>query len=127
MGRLPRRSEVQRRRDIERAGGEAKKQGHRRLVWSLPDTHPQVIRRKARRAAANEKRFGKGGRWDRLGDAIGKVPIVGQTVLAPMSGFLKGSSKLYEAVKDPDDLDIDTIKEVGKKVVDVAKDMKKQG
>jgi len=116
---------IKTRRDLERASGEAKKQGHRRLVWSLPDTHPQVIKRKARRAAANQKRFGAGGRWDRLGDAVGKIPVVGQTIFAPMSGFLKGSSKLYEATKDPDDLDIDTIKEVGKKVIDVAKDMKK--
>ena len=125
MGRLPRKSELERRRDLERHEGEAKKQGHRRLVWSLPDDHPQVKRSKARRAAANEKRFGKGGRWDRLADAIGKVPVAGETVFAPMKGFLKGSVKLYEATKDPEDIDTEAVKDVAKNVLDVVKESKK--
>lgn len=125
MGRLPRKSELERRRDLERMGGEVKKQGKRRLVWSLPDNHPQVIAYKERRAIANEKRFGKGGRWDRLADAVGKVPVLGQTALKPMEGFLKGSVKLYEATKDKDDIDTEAVKDVAKNVMDVVKESRK--
>ena len=125
MGRLPRKSELEKRRDLERMTGEVKKQGKRRIVWSLPDSHPQVIAHKERRARLNQKRFGKGGRWDRLADAMGNVPVLGETALAPMRGFLKGSVKAFEATKDKDNIDTEAVKEVAKNVFDVAKDMKK--
>lgn len=97
-----------------------------RYVWKLPDDHPQNLRYKKRRKAANEKRFGKGGRWDRLADSLGDVPILGDTALQPMRGFLKGSVKLYEATKDKDNIDTGAVKEVAKDVFEVAKDMKKK-
>ena len=79
-------------------------------------------RYKRRRKLMADRRYGKGGRHDRLADALGEIPILGDTALAPMRGFLKGSVKAYEAQKEGD---VEGMKEVAKDVVKAVKDMKK--
>lgn len=76
-----------------------------------------------------QQRYGKGGRFDRLADSLGEIPILGDTALAPMRGFLKGTTKLYEATHDKeghsDINNLDDIKEVAGDVFKAVKDMKK--
>ena len=33
-------------------------------------------------------RWGKGGKWDKMADTLESVPVLGETALTPMTGFL---------------------------------------
>ena len=68
-----------------------------------------------------QQRFGKSGLWARTANRLGSIPILGDTALKPMTGFLRGSVKLYEATHDKEG-HTDLTKDLGA-VGDVAKDV----
>jgi len=91
--------------------------------------YSQSERRKRRENLSSVARYGEGGRFDRLAHSLGEIPILGDTGLAPMRGFLKGTSKLYQATHNKEgELEINNlgdIKGVVGDVVKAVKDMKK--
>ena len=48
-----------------------------------------------RRRLLNNARWGKDGKWAKMADTLESVPVLGQTALAPMTGFLRGAVNLY--------------------------------
>ena len=46
----------------------------------------------------NDARWGKGGKWDKMADTLESVPVLGETALAPMTGFLRGAVDLYSLI-----------------------------
>ena len=47
-----------------------------------------------RRRLLNNARWGKGGKWDKLADNLESIPVIGDTALKPMTGFLRGAVDL---------------------------------
>ncbi len=94
-------------------------------------THPQTKkrykysqseRRKRRENLSSVARYGEGGRFDRLAHSLGEIPILGDTALAPMRGFLKGTTKLYQATHDKEgELEINNLGDIKGVVGDVVK------
>lgn len=118
---IPTPNQVMRAREAQRKA--KAKEKPRRYVWSLPDDHPQSIRRKARRRAAGDRRAAN---YKKLAEGLDKVPILGQTAFAPMSGFLKGAVKTYEAYKSGDNETIVAVaKEAGKEIKKMKDESKK--
>ena len=127
MGFLPPLSQVQKARQHAQA-----QHKNSTNVWRLPENHPQRKRYERRRKLMNKARYGKGGRIDRIADALGEIPILGDTALAPMRGLLKGGVKTFEATHDEkggrldiEDMDTEELKEVGGSIVKEVKGMKK--
>lgn len=98
--------------------------------------HPQTKKRYSQKERLERRdrlltqaRYGKGGRFDRLADSLGEIPILGDTALAPMRGFLKGTTKLYQATHDKEGHseinDLGAIKEVSKDVFKAISGMRK--
>ena len=89
----------------------------------------QKQRRERRGRLSSQARYGEGGRFDRLADSLGEIPILGDTALAPMRGFLKGTSKLYQATHDTEGHseinDLGAVKEVSKDVLKAISGMRK--
>ena len=48
-----------------------------------------------RRRLLNNARWGKDGKWAKMADTLESVPVLGETALAPMTGFLRGAVDLY--------------------------------
>ena len=48
-----------------------------------------------RRRLLNNARWGKDGKWAKMADTLESVPVLGETALAPMTGFLRGAMGLY--------------------------------
>lgn len=78
-------------------------------------------RMERRNRLLTQQRYGKGGKWSKLSQRLGQVPILGDTALAPMRGFLDNSVKLYEATHDKEGHS-EITKDLGA-VGDVAKDV----
>ena len=76
-----------------------------------------------------QARYGKGGKWDKLSQRLGQVPILGDTALAPMRGFLNNSVKIYEATHDEkghsEINDLGAVKDIAKDVFKGVKSMRK--
>ena len=91
--------------------------------------YSQSERRKRRENLSSVARYGEGGRFDRLAHSLGEIPILGDTALLPMRGFLSNTSKLYQATHTKEgELEISNlgdIKGVVGDVVKAVKDMKK--
>lgn len=68
-----------------------------------------------------QARYGKGGKWDKMSNRLGKIPILGETALVPMRGVLDNTVKLYEATHDKEGHS-ELTKDLGG-VRDVAKDV----
>ena len=51
-----------------------------------------------RRRLPNDARWDKGGKWDKMEDTLESVPVLGQTALAPMTGFVRGAVDLYSSI-----------------------------
>ena len=50
---------------------------------------------RVRRRLLNNARWGKDGKWAKMADTLESVPVLGETALAPMTGFLRGAVNLY--------------------------------
>ena len=86
-------------------------------------------RMERRNRLLTQQRYGKGGKWSKLSQRLGQIPILGDTALLPMRGFLDNSVKLYEATHDKEGHseinNLDDIKEVAGDVFKAVKDMRK--
>ena len=58
-----------------------------------PEVHGGSYQR--RRRLLNNARWGKDGKWAKMADTLESVPVLGETALAPMTGFLRGAVNLY--------------------------------
>ena len=64
----------------------------------LTDVRPRKKRRRLSigpRRLLNNARWGKDGKWAKMADTLESVPVLGETALAPMTGFLRGAVDLY--------------------------------
>ena len=61
-----------------------------RLIRVLTESRYQ-----RRRRLLNNARWGKDGKWAKMADTLESVPVLGETALAPMTGFLRGAMGLY--------------------------------
>lgn len=115
---IPTPNQVMKARDAQRKA-HAKEAARRRKI-------PREVREKnyARRRRAQGDLRAK--RYTKLAEGIDKIPVVGKTVFAPMSGLLKGAVKTYEAYKDDDNETIVAVaKEAGKEIKKMKDESKK--